>query len=249
MEIDTLLDAIGRPRRRANPRIARALQDAEHQMVDGIASWRLGEGPAILFVHGWEDDTSLWGPLLEAALDRGRAVVAFDLPAHGFSQGDVVEIESAATAVASVAQALGPISAVVGHSFGCKAIAFAIAWHGFRPHQVALIGSPTAQRIQFHRMAKMYRIPEDVAHQALAVREARLGFSVDRYDLATLKDAMTMPVLFVHSADDEACAVSDVQAVADVWPAAEMLITDGLGHRLVAQDPDIVAALIAFLDP
>jgi pimeloyl-ACP methyl ester carboxylesterase len=248
-EAEALVDAIGRPRRRKAPRVARALEAADHAMVEGIAAWRLGQGPAVLLAHGWEDDTSLYGPLIDALTERGRAVVAFDLPAHGYSQGEHLEIESAADAVAAVSRAFGPIDAAIGHSFGCKALAFAAAWRGFAPDRMALIGSPTSQRTQWARIVTHHGIPQEVADHALALREERLGFSIDRYDLAGLKDQIAMPVLFVHSWDDDACAAEDVQALASQWPTAKTLFTDGLGHRLVAQDEDIIARLVDFIDP
>jgi pimeloyl-ACP methyl ester carboxylesterase len=248
-EAEALQDAIGRPRRRKAPRVAKALETADHRMIDGLSTWRLGQGPAVLLVHGWEDDTSLFGPLIEAFTTRGRAVVAFDLPGHGYSEGERLDIETAADAVASVANGSGPIEAAIGHSLGCKALCFAKAWRGFTPQRLALIGSPVSQRIQWGRIVTHHGVPPEVADRALALREERLGFSIDRYDLAILKDQMDIPVLFVHSWDDEACAAEDVQALAPQWPNAETLFTDGLGHRLVAQDEDIIARLVAFVDP
>ena len=53
-----------------------------------LCSWRLGSGPAVMLVHGWQDDNSLWSPLIDELDRRGRALVAFDLPGHGASGGD-----------------------------------------------------------------------------------------------------------------------------------------------------------------
>jgi pimeloyl-ACP methyl ester carboxylesterase len=246
---EDLIAGIARPRRRKAPRVAQALTQAEHRMIDGVAAWRLGEGPAVLLVHGWEDDTSLFGPLIDALQARFCPVVALDLPAHGYSEGDTIDIETAARAVAAVARGFGPIKAAIGHSFGCKALAFAVAWEGAAFERLALIGSPTSQRSQWGRIVTRHGVPPEVAAHALALREQRLGFSIDRYDLAALGEAMTMPVLFLHSADDDACPVDEVQAVVPRWPKARLLLTDGLGHRLVAQDPDTVAAVVDFIDP
>ncbi|MFZ4603841.1 MAG: hypothetical protein ACOYM8_15465, partial [Caulobacterales bacterium] len=63
-DVQAFLDATGKPRRRARPRMANALVDAEHAIVEGVATWRTGPGPAVLLVHGWEDDNSLWDPLI-----------------------------------------------------------------------------------------------------------------------------------------------------------------------------------------
>ena len=48
-----------KPKRRVRPRLARKLADAEDREIDTphgpVMAWRLGEGPASLLVHGWEN--------------------------------------------------------------------------------------------------------------------------------------------------------------------------------------------------
>ena len=85
-----VLRAWGQPKRRARSRVSRALHDAQDCEVTTsagpVAAWRLGDGPAVLLVHGWEDDNALWGPLIDRFARNGKAVVAHDLPGHGFTQ-------------------------------------------------------------------------------------------------------------------------------------------------------------------
>src|SRR5262249_325887 len=59
---EALLVQMTRARRRAKPRVAEALYDAEDREVSTpfgtVQAWRLGDGPAVLLVHGWEDDNA-----------------------------------------------------------------------------------------------------------------------------------------------------------------------------------------------
>src|SRR5262245_65778348 len=119
--VERVLDRVLKPRRWGEPQLAEPLVGVVRHMVStphgAVAAWRVGEGPAVLLVHGWQDDSSLWAPLMTALLDAGRAVVAFDLLAHGFSEGDrglTFELVDAAHAV--VAE-LGPVGSVVAHPF------------------------------------------------------------------------------------------------------------------------------------
>ena len=118
------------PRRRKVPRIAEPLRQVEMQEIESpqgrIAAWRLGEGPALLLVHGFEDDNVLWTPLIDALIARDRAAIVFDLPGHGLSEGENGFAPDGAEAILAVAKALGPINAVVGHSLGCWASALAL---------------------------------------------------------------------------------------------------------------------------
>jgi pimeloyl-ACP methyl ester carboxylesterase len=238
---------LGYPRRRARPRIAPGLVDAEHRMVDGIAAWRLGQGPAVLVVHGWEDDNSLWTPLIDQLSMVGRAVVALDLPGHGFSEGERAPLLAAAKAVAGVANALGPIDAAVAHSFGSPAVVTAIEEHGLAPDRVVLIGSALHQRGQIIRLAERNDIPMEVVEQIFATYEADVGKPVDWFDLRRAAPAMTAKALILHSMDDDACDYTGAQELAAVWPGAELALTDGLGHRMIAQDPSVVERIVGFV--
>src|SRR6185312_11558603 len=72
------------PRRRKVARIAEPLRQIEMHEIEGpqgrIAAWRLGDGPAALLVHGFEDDNALWTPLLDALASHDRATIVLDLP-------------------------------------------------------------------------------------------------------------------------------------------------------------------------
>lgn len=238
---------LGYPRRRARPRMAPALIEAEHRMVEGVAAWRLGEGPAVLMVHGWEDDNSLWALLIDQLAMIGRAVVALDLPAHGFSGGERVPLLVAAKAVADVAEAMGPIDAVVAHSFGCPAMVTAIEEHGLRPDRVVLIGTALHQRGQIIRLAERNDIPMDVVEAIFSTYEEDVGRPVDWFDLRRAAPMMTAKALILHSLDDDACDWRGAQDLADVWVGAELALTDGLGHRMIAQDPSVVERIVDFV--
>lgn len=244
-----LLAHYGRPKRRAVPRVAAPLADAEHRMIDGVATWRLGQGPAVLLVHGWEDDNSLWAELIASLAWRGRAVVAIDLPAHGYSEGDEIRVLSGAASIARVAAAAGPITAVAGHSFGCVLTAFAMAEHGFTPDRAALIAAPVAQASQFPRMCARYGVPDEVAEAAVTLWEEVNGRPIDAFDLRALAPQFKAVGLIAHSMDDDGCPIEPALEVAALWPGCATVIADGLGHRAIAKDAEIVAQLAAFLDP
>ncbi|HKQ18055.1 MAG TPA: alpha/beta fold hydrolase [Solirubrobacterales bacterium] len=42
-----------------------------------------GDGPPVLFLHGWSDSADTWRPVLDRLRRRGRAAVALDLPGYG----------------------------------------------------------------------------------------------------------------------------------------------------------------------
>ena len=54
------------------------------------------------------------------------------------------------------------------------------------------------------------------------------------------------PTLVVHDRGDAFTPVTDGEAVAAAWPSTRLRLTDGLGHRRLLRDPDVVAEVVDF---
>jgi pimeloyl-ACP methyl ester carboxylesterase len=244
-----LLEERAAPRRRARPRVARALGDAEQFDIEtpfgSIAAWRLGEGaPAVLLVHGWEDDNALWGPAIEAFAAWGRPVIAIDLPGHGFSPSPDASIKSAGAAIVETARRLGPITAAVGHSYGCAAIIHALG-HGLATDRAVLIATPvprTSPRLPLD----IEGVDPAVLARADAIRQDRARHQSEKIEQAIT--AMTIPMLAIHSLDDEQCPFANAERLTALWPDSDLLAVDGLGHRFIAQDRDVIERMVGFVE-
>jgi pimeloyl-ACP methyl ester carboxylesterase len=248
---EALIERAMKPRRRARPRLAEPLQDAEDHRVETpagpVIAWRLGQGPAVLLVHGWEDDNALWGPMIDRLQANGRPVIAFDLPGHGFSPAELTEPGVAGEAVTAVAEALGPVEAVIGHSFGCVALAMALD-AGLSAERAVLIASPIPRtRGRSLDRALEGEAPE-VAARVREIMAARQAAASPVFDMEAAVARVTTKALIVHSMDDEECPPGNACLIADAWPGAALMWVDGLGHRRVAQDGDIIQRAADFVD-
>jgi pimeloyl-ACP methyl ester carboxylesterase len=244
-----LLQSWSEPRRRARPRVSRSLSEAEEHEIalpsGALAAWRLGEGPAILLVHGWEDDNALWGPLVDRLTAVGRAVVALDLPGHGFSHATDASPRGVSKALREVAKALGPIEAVVGHSFGCVAAIIALA-QGLEAKRAVLIASPVPRTRERRVPDRDTDAPAEVVERAMTLRAE--GEDERRTQMEQLIASMRVPALIVHSIDDEQCPMENSQRMNELWPGSELLLVDGLGHRFIAQDADVLQRVADFAE-
>jgi pimeloyl-ACP methyl ester carboxylesterase len=255
-----LIEEAAKPKRRVRPRLARRLAEADDREIETphgpVMAWRLGEGPASLLVHGWEDDNALWSPLIDACTDIFRAVVVLDLPGHGFSPTDSHSVEAAGEALLAIAEAMGPIDSIVAHSFGCHASLYAMA-HGLQVHRAVMIGSPVpftkAPDSDRPRPPWVQRQIErgadpQVAQRADELRRQRQDESGVTEKVEATIAAMTARALILHSEDDGSAAASNSIAMAGLWPGSELFLMDGLGHRLIAQDREVVERIINFLE-
>lgn len=244
-----LLEAWSTPKRRARARVSRSMADAEDHEIpvaDGsVAAWKLGLGPAVLLVHGWEDDNALWGPLVDQFTRVGRAVITLDLPGHGFTTANDASPEAVGEAVLEVAKALGPIDAIVGHSFGCVAAATAFT-KGLKADRAVLIASPIPRTRERSHPDRDYDAPPEVVERAMQMRAE--GEGERRRRTEEMLRSMTAKALVVHSIDDEQCPMQNAERLCELWPGAELLLVDGLGHRFVAQDAQVLERVVDFCE-
>jgi pimeloyl-ACP methyl ester carboxylesterase len=54
-------------------------------------------------------------------------------------------------------------------------------------------------------------------------------------------------LLVVHDRDDREVPIEHGRRLAATWPLAELRETDGLGHRRILRDPNVVATAVAFV--
>jgi pimeloyl-ACP methyl ester carboxylesterase len=249
-EADRFLHAVVCPRRRDAPRLAAAFEQVEMHHVPTahgrVAAWRLGDGPAALLLHGWEDDHTLWAPLIDALIERGRALVACDFPGHGFSEGEISYGAEWADSCLALAAALGPIDAIVGHSAGCGPSMMATT-EGLVVERAALVAPPMRGGNRWQRVAQRMGVSAEVAAEAQARYETRIGAARAAFHLGDLLPTVDFDVLLVHSTDDERMPVATTEAAAARCPRAELLVISGADHRRTARDPKVVRRIVDFL--
>jgi len=242
-KITAVMAQLGRPRR--VPRPHRHF-DGDYAEAPGgrVAYTAEGAGPAVLLVHGWDGSPRDMQDLSTALARAGARVVALDLPAHGFSDGDTLSAEDAAAAILAVAAREGPFECVIAHSFGCPSTVLALEG-GLKTASLVFFAPPLRQIDQFRRLGSRYGLAPDEIEEVI-VRLRAAGSSMDAMDLGAKGAARTEPLLIIHSADDEMTPVEGARALAAAWPGARLLEAEGLGHNLTMRDGVLVAAAVRF---
>jgi pimeloyl-ACP methyl ester carboxylesterase len=237
---------------RRSPRADRvALPAPDHTVrvcVDGIwiAAWRWGEGPAVMLVHGWEDDHRCFAAMIAAFVARGQAVVTFDLPAHGRSDGEIAILPTIARAIDKIGQVLGPIRALAGHSFGGAAVTYAVA-NGVAVERAAILAAPVSLARALDFVSRELRLSPERAAGVRAELHRRTGVTIESLELEPIAAKLTIPALIIHSRDDRVVQPRAGERLAAAWAGAELLLVDGLGHRRILSDAALIDRVLAFL--
>jgi pimeloyl-ACP methyl ester carboxylesterase len=126
--------------------------------------------PAVVFVHGGEQDHSVWALQSRYLAHHGYAVLALDLPGHGRSGGaPLASIETLADwLVALLDAAKARAAALVGHSMGSLVALECAARYPQRVERIALIGTAFPMRVS-PDLLEATRSREPEAHRMINV--------------------------------------------------------------------------------
>lgn len=211
-----------------------------------LAAWSWGEGPGVLLLHGWGGSSAQLEGLVPSLVARGFRVVAVDAPGHGLSGGRMSSMPEFARAAREAASQLGPFRAVIGHSMGGAALAWALR-DGLAAERAVFVGTPGSPVAWTRRFADVLGVGRRALEEMKARSERRLGFRWEELDVASIAPGMRVPLLVVHDVDDREVPFAEGEAVARVWPEAQVLATRGLGHNRILRDPAVAARVAAFV--
>lgn len=217
-----------------------------------LAAWRFGneERPAVVVSHGWGGRGAQFRAFVPRLLEAGYQVIVFDHVGHGLSQGtesSLIHFMRDIGAVVSRVEAKGAtVAALIGHSLGAAA---AGAWLNTtrRAMRAVLIAPPTSIERYSGWFARKLGLPEKLRRQMQQRFERRLGHRWDEFELPHSVSQVRAKALIVHDAGDREVAPSSGLALARAWPDGRFLRTEGLGHRAILRDPQVVEDAIDFI--
>lgn len=218
-----------------------------------VAAWAWdNEGPTILLLHGWGGYAGQLHAFVAPLHAAGFRVVAFDAPAHGASAasrhgGRRVTFFEFADALNIVAAAESSVAGIVAHSGGCTALSLALRGGWSAPANIVFV-SPFAQpSASIDDFARVIGANERVIAAFSTGVERWLGHPWSYLDISTLEEVHKWRrLLVIHDEDDREVPLSQARAVAASWPSAQLVETQGLGHRRLLRDPAVVERVLAF---
>lgn len=213
------------------------------------ACWGSAEAPVVLLAHGWGGHAGQMRPLAEALRERGLRPVIVEMPGHGHSGGTRSSLPQFARAIDYVANRLREqgceVRLLVAHSLGATAAAYA-ASRGLGVARLVLL-APAASPPAFTRLfAQVFALSERTRAAMQARIEARESILMPLLSACVVGPRIGAATLVVHDRQDAMNRFDDGQAYADAIPGARLLATDGLGHRKILKDAQVLEAVAQF---
>lgn len=235
--------------RRTAPRAGERdlLEEATPSSIDGMKTWSWGNGPTVLLVHGWNGRATQLGAFVAPLVTRGYRVVAFDALGHGDSPGSSMSLPELASGIRRIADEIGGIYGVVAHSMGGAATTIALS-EGLQVERAVFISPPADPRAFLEIFSSALAIPDEV--RALLKRrvERRVGVSMEDMRANLIAPSMQVPLLVIHDRNDKEVPVHAGQSIAEAWPGADLIITEGLGHQRILRAESVTNVAVSFID-
>lgn len=225
-----------------------------------------GEGDAVVLLHGWGCDKSIWKSSIEALRSNFR-VVAVDFAGFGASEEPetIWGVEEYTCSVEALLKELNIQSpTLVGHSFGGRvSILYASRNEVKRVILTDAAGVKPRRSFSYYRKVYTYKllkralpllIGEKKAQMLLDQRRAKSGSSdynratpmmrailskCVNEDLCYAMPKISAPTLLFWGDMDTATPISDAHKMAKLIPDAGLVVAEGAGHFAFLERPGL----------
>jgi pimeloyl-ACP methyl ester carboxylesterase len=207
-------------------------------------------GPVVVLVHGWGGHAGQMLALADSLQAQGLRPVILELPAHGRNTGSTSNLPQFARAIEYVLARLRQqghhLGALVAHSLAANASAYA-ASRGLLVDKLVLLAPPASPYEYTRLFAHVFGLRESTRAAMQGLIEAREGIVMPQFEPAAVGPRIAQPTLVVHDRQDSINRFADGQAYSQAIHGARLLATQGLGHRHILKDAQVLEAVTAFV--
>ncbi len=211
-------------------------------------TWGHGER-RVLLLHGWQSRGTALRYVVPALMEAGFCVVAMDAPGHGESSGCRMSLDTYAGAIRDIDRAQGPFEAAVTHSFGARALAFAIAFlpHSWHIHRIVMLSVPASVTDIFEDFFRQTKVSSAIVAEARKLARKKLGRPLEETEIHRMGNRLGARVLIIHDEMDDVVPISEAERIAGALPEASLIRTSGFGHYRLVKDARVWQWITDFL--
>ncbi len=224
---------------------------------DILTGYKWGQGPSILFVHGWAGRGIQFHSHFQSLIDAGYSIITFDQAGHGRSAGGDSNYFKFSNAVFDLLNQHNgnEITAIVAHSLGASAI-INYFWRVQKlktkvthTNKIKLVFiAPALSLIETLNHAFLsYGVPLRILKSLLSDIENKTGHIFQDENPKDLIQTMNSDILILHDTKDR--AVSDEES----WKASllqnniRLISTQGLGHIRILRDEEMIKEINSYI--
>ena len=210
-----------------------------------VAIWDWGDGRTVLLVHGWSGNAAQMTGFVEPLRRAGYYVAAPDLPAHGASGGRRTNLKELTETILQIGRRVGPVHAIVAHSFGAAAAVTAIA-RGLHVERAVLLAPPCDLAGYARSFGRFAGLSAGSADRMVEKVDGVIG-GLENYDTIRAAAAQTARLLVLHDPADREVPFAAGRAIASAWPGGQLEAVKGAGHTRMLANRAVIDRTVSFI--
>ena len=213
-----------------------------------IQCWQWGEGPKVLTVHGWNGAGINLYKFIQPLVENGFAVVAFDAPAHGKSEGEMTNYFEITDTVRAMVKHIGRmnLAGIIAHSIGAAAVINCLSKEKLQTKAALIAPALKLRELLFNTFEKN-GVPRHMYISIVAELEREFGYNMEDDNPYRLLENLDSEIMIVHDHSDKMVPYRDASTIAGKNSRISFYSTKGLGHKRILRDRMSVEAVFQFL--
>lgn len=203
----------------------------------------------VLIIHGYESSVTNFDRYVRLLIKKGYEVLAFDAPAHGRSGGKKINAPLYKKLILEINKKYGPVQSYMAHSFGGLAVSLALEEISHtNDYRLVLIAPATETTTAVNSFFKFLQLDPALKIEFEKIIIKATGVPYEWYSIRRAMKHIRAKVLWFQDEEDDVTPLSDVLKVkAENYPHIEFVFTNGLGHRRIYRDNEVIKSIIDFL--
>lgn len=249
------LDIFSTPFRKADKKLSPIFNRAEKLAfeTDGVKvvgyRWNVGGSKKILIVHGFESSAANFGAYVNVLTRKGVNVLAFDAPAHGKSGGKRITLPKYVETLKEINKRYGPFDGFMAHSFGGLALSQFLETVPNDLHtKVVLVAPATETTTAIDSFFRFLDLNDQIRKEFDQLIFDIVRVKPEHFSIRRAAKNIKADMLWLHDEGDRTTPIEDVHKVMeDAQPNIRFVITQGLGHRKIYKDENVMKQIADFL--
>lgn len=202
----------------------------------------------ILVCHGMNSCSYRFEKYIQQLLHKHFNVLAFDAPAHGLSEGKILNAILYSEMITDIEKMYGPIHGILAHSIAGMATAFALEKLNDENKKAVIIAPATETLTAVNNFFKLLHLKGSFRKVFDETVQKVRGLPPEWFSVTRAIQTFKTPVLWIHDEDDTMCPYKDTLAVQQMkLPHVQFVTTKGLGHNKIYRDKEVQKKVIDFL--
>jgi pimeloyl-ACP methyl ester carboxylesterase len=211
-------------------------------------AWIWGQGPLVIFVHGWGGRAAQWAPLALQISKLGFRAVALDVTGHGDSPKWHTGYDYFLNDIAELSWKLNEeVYAYVGHSSGALTMMAARALWGIRAQRYACICAPSFPYPLINVVQKRLNLRPSVLENYKAYIAEQFECTWQELQSGCAYASAGADTLLFYDETDGFVNHSEGDKLLALCSGAELVKTKGYNHQKILAAPELARTLGVFL--